>query len=107
MEIYNFKDHKKGDTFKSKEIALGFDITGATIRMHFKLEGGNQVVFKWETADNTFIIEDALLGVITMDSRILDYPAKKYVYDFELTDQNGNVTTYFGGAIKIIQDITV
>jgi hypothetical protein len=40
-----------------------------------------------------------------MNKRILDLPAT-YVYDFQVTDSLGNVTTYFKGSILIVQDIT-
>jgi hypothetical protein len=106
MTIYNFPNHRKGDTFRSKQINLGFDITGANIMIQFKLDSSESPVFSWLTANNTISIVDALNGVITMNSRVLDHPAKSYVYDFQFTDISGNVTTYFGGAIKIIQDIT-
>jgi hypothetical protein len=107
METYNFPNHRKGDTFKAREIVLGFDITGATIKMQFKIPSVNQVVFAWLTSDNTFTITNAVTGTIEMTSRILDFAKNTYVYDFQVTDANGNVTTYFDGSIKIIQDITV
>jgi hypothetical protein len=43
-----FPNHTKGDTFTSRDINLGFDITGSTIKMQFKLSGS---------------IQSALLGV--------------------------------------------
>jgi hypothetical protein len=106
MTIYNFPNHRKGDTFRAKQINLGFDITGATIKMQFKQEGGNAAIFSFLTSDSTITVVNALTGVIRMNSRVLDFPAKTYVYDFQYTDISGNITTYFGGSIKIIQDIT-
>jgi hypothetical protein len=37
---------------------------------------------------------------------ILDLKPATYVYDFQVTDSLGNVTTYFKGSILIVQDIT-
>ena len=106
MDIYNFPDHTKGDTFKGRDITLNFDITGAVIRMHFKSEGIDKVVFKWETTDNTFLVIDALTGKFRMESRILNFTPRRYIYDLEVTDSNGSVMTYLEGSIKITQDIT-
>jgi hypothetical protein len=106
MDIYNFPNHTKGDTFTTREINLGFDITGSTIKMQFKLSGSIQSAFAWSTLDNTFTVNNPLTGAITMNKRILDLKPATYVYDFQVTDSLGNVTTYFKGSILIIQDIT-
>jgi hypothetical protein len=47
MDIYNF-NHTKGDTLQV-DINLGFDITGSTIKMQFKLSGSIQSAFSWST----------------------------------------------------------
>lgn len=107
MTIYNFPNHRKGDTFRSRQITLGFNITGAEIKMQFKLSGTINTSFFWSTTDNSIIINDALNGVITMNSKLLDEKPLSYVYDFQIKDSAGNVTTYFKGAILIEQDITV
>ncbi|CAH56657.1 hypothetical protein PHG11b_30 [Flavobacterium phage 11b] len=106
MSIYNFPDHIKGDTFRTKQIVLNFDITGADIKMQFKVQGVNAVVFSFLTSDATISIIDAATGTIRMNSRILNENVNNYVYDFQFTDSLGNVTTYFSGSLKITQDIT-
>jgi hypothetical protein len=52
MDIYNFPNHKRR-YFTSRDINLGFDITGSTIKMQFKLSGSIQSAFSWSTLDNT------------------------------------------------------
>jgi hypothetical protein len=43
MDIYNFQPHKR--RYTSRDINLGFDITGSTIKMQFKLSGSIQSAF--------------------------------------------------------------
>lgn len=107
MTIYNFPNHHKGDTFRSRQINLGFNITGAEIKMQFKPQGTLATTFFWSTVDNSIIINNAVTGIITMNSKILDEKPAGYVYDFQIKDSAGNVTTYFKGAMLIEQDITV
>jgi hypothetical protein len=106
MTTYNFPNHYKGDTFRAKQISLGFDITGATIKMQFKQQGANAVAFEWLTSDNTIEVINATLGIIRMKTRILDFNTVSYFYDFQITTSNGDVTTYFNGSMKILQDIS-
>lgn len=107
MSTYNFPNHKKGDTFRARQINFGFNITGAIIKMQFRIAGASTVSFEWSTVDNTFNVTNATTGIVTMSKRILDFKPAKYVYDLQITDSNGNVTTYFEGSILITQDITV
>ena len=107
MTTYNFPNHTKGDTFKAREITLGFDVTDAEIKMQFKLPGSIQTAFEWSTVDDSFVVTNAATGVLTMNSKDLDLKPSTYVYDFQVKDQNDNITTYFKGALTIEQDITI
>lgn len=102
--MYNFPNHIKGDTFKERRINLGFDITNAVIQMQFKV--ADVTYFEWSTIDETFIVENAAEGIIVMTSAILDYAPISYLYDLQVIDVDGNVTTYFNGSLLIVQDIT-
>jgi hypothetical protein len=44
IAILNFPNHYKGDTFK-KQIIFNFDLTGATIKIKFKLQVNSPVAF--------------------------------------------------------------
>lgn len=107
MTIYNFPNHRKGDTFKARQIVLGFDITSSIIKMQFRLSGASNIAFEWATVDNSFVVTDAATGTITMNKRLLDFKPSSYVYDFQVTDSNGDITTYFEGSILIEQDKTI
>jgi len=107
MTTYNFPNHTKGDTFKAREITLGFDVTDAEIKMQFKLPGSIQAAFEWSTVDDSFVVTNAATGVLTMNSKDLDLKPSTYVYDFQVKDQNNNTKTYFKGTLLIEQDTTV
>jgi len=107
MTTYNFPNHTKGDTFRARQITLGFDITGLEIKMQFKLSGSIQPSFEWSTVDNSFTVSNAATGVIVMTSKVLDLRPLTYVYDLQTKDLSGNITTYFKGSLTIEQDITV
>jgi hypothetical protein len=107
MDTYNFPNHTKGDTFKARQINFGFNITGATIKMQFKFPGDNEVAFQWSTVDNTFTVNNAATGLITMNSKIIDVSPGSYDYDLQIKDINNIITTYFKGQMVIEQDVTV
>jgi hypothetical protein len=44
IAILNFPNYK-GDTFKNKQIIFNFDLTGATIKIKFKLQVNSPVAF--------------------------------------------------------------
>lgn len=107
MTTYNFPTHKKGDTFKARQINFGFSVAGCIIKMQFKIEGASTVSFEWSTVDSSFLVTNATTGLVTMNKKILNFKSATYLYDLQITDSNGNVTTYFEGSILITQDITV
>jgi hypothetical protein len=106
IAILNFPNHYKGDTFKNKQIIFNFDLTGATIKIKFKLQVNSPVAFSWLTADGTISIIDAVNGRITMNSKIIDVAPATYIFDCQITFADGRVQTYFAGTIIIEQDIT-
>tara|TARA_R110000782_G_scaffold3216_2_gene11859 strand:- start:225 stop:551 length:327 start_codon:yes stop_codon:yes gene_type:complete len=106
MAVYNFPDQLKGDTFKARQITFNFDITGARIDIQFKLIGSAQPVFFWSTFDNTITVSNTTTGVIIMTEKTINAASNIYLYDVQITDSNGKIQTYFGGKLKLIQDIT-
>jgi hypothetical protein len=102
MSIYNFPDHIKGDTFKSRLITLGFDITGGSVKMEFKATGDSLKTFEFSTLDGTIIITNYLIGEIQLQSRQINNRIGNYNYTFKLTNSNLDVKTYFKGSIKIV-----
>ena len=107
MTTYNFPNHTKGDTFKARQITLGFDVTGAEIKMQFKLPGSIQAAFEWSTVDDSFVVTNAATGVLIMTKMDLNFKPSAYVYDFQVKDADDNIKTYFKGSLLIEQDTTV
>jgi len=102
METYNFRNHKKGQSIDGLNIVLNFELTGSQIEMNFKSEGGIKTLFSWSTKENTFLIQDYLIGDVLMIHRVLDFPRNVYNYEFKVINPLGIPTTYFGGKLKIV-----
>jgi hypothetical protein len=106
--IYDFKNHTKGDTFKSRQFTFPFIITGASILMQFRLKPTSSTIvpsmYEWKTDDDSFEIISQYVAV--MNSKIIDEIAGTYNYDMQITFPSGEVFTYFKGTQKIIQDIS-
>jgi hypothetical protein len=72
MDIYNFKTIQKA-TLSSRDINLGFDIAGSTIKMQFNYRDRFNLLLAWSTLDNTFTVNNPLTGAITMNKRIFRF----------------------------------
>ncbi len=106
MTVYNFPDHVKGNTFKERKIKLGFNITGADVKMQFKVADNSNPFFEWSVSGDNLIVDNATQGILLMNKAILDFPPVTYFYDLQVIDADGNVTTYFKGSLSILNDIT-
>lgn len=106
MTVYNFPDHIKGNTFKERKIKLGFNITGADVKMQFKVADNSNSFFEWSVSGDNLIVDNATQGILTMSSVVLDFPPTTYFYDLLVIDADENVTTYFKGSLRIVQNIT-
>lgn len=104
MKSYQFPNHIKGDTFFSRKITFPFDISDCEINLDFRFPIGDKLAFSWSTEDLTF--EKINQNQIVMKSRILDLQPITYNYDLQVTFNNGDKKTYFGGTMEIKQDIT-
>jgi hypothetical protein len=106
IPILNFNDNVKGDTFPQKQITFNFDITNAKIEMQFKTQTNSKPAFFWSTEDNSIEIIDNINGVVIMHNKIINVAPAPYLYDCEIIFEDGTTTTYFGGTLTILQDIT-
>lgn len=103
-EQYNFKDVVRGNTFNQVKITFPFDITNSCISVQFRNKIGGKVAFEWGTSDNT--IDVLSTTEIYMTSRLMNYPAHKYYYDFTIVFSDGTTFTYFAGTMEITQNIS-
>jgi hypothetical protein len=101
MQIQNFTDCLKGDSFGAKTVNISIDITNITLRCQFRKSSKTGDLMKeaviTKVTANQFIIGDF----------IVDWEADlTYYYDVQFTYPSGKVKTYFGGSFKVIQDVT-
>ena len=117
--IYQFPDHKKGDTFgevsftiTSKSpttlVVAPIDLTGALVRIQFKKDKRSQcpALELNSLAGGGITITTPLEGKFRIDKRVIDIEAGTYEYDVEITLANGEVHTYVEGTLTILQDVT-
>lgn len=101
MQIQNFNDCLKGDSFGAKTVNISIDITNVDIKCQFRKSSktGDLMLDATitKTGSNQFIIEDF----------VIDWDADfTYYYDVQFTYLSGKVKTYFGGSFKVLQDVT-
>lgn len=103
----------KGDTFDGIQFKIlgtengsPIDLTGVAIRTQFRYDSRTGGIQKEITDGNGITISDAVNGIFSIDSFLLDWAADLYYFDVEITFPNGTVRTYIQGTIKVIQDIT-
>jgi hypothetical protein len=106
MELYNFPKHIKGDTFKSRSIFFNFDLTGASIKMQFKLKGNKTVAYEWTSTNGSIEIVLGTSGEIIIKQMLLNPPVGIYYYDLQITNILGLVRTIIGGSLEVKQNIT-
>ena len=99
---YNFSA-KKGDTRKAITFAdinvNGTPVVIASARMHVKKKA----------TDSEPVFVPVLLvsgDSVEISKQIWNIPARDYVYDIELTLDNGDVKTWISGTITITQDVS-
>jgi hypothetical protein len=108
-DYYNFRDHKKGDTYPKTKFNAAIDgvplnITGASIKM--MLRDRSKYVKKIFQNGEGITITNPAAGGFELDRQIIDIPAGEYTYDIQITLSDGSVKTYIYGAWTIKQDIT-
>lgn len=111
MKAYNFKDVVRGDSFGEKNIEiknelLPLDLTGVEIRSQFREKTKIGTLVKTLTNIDGIDVYDPTNGLFRVEDFIVDWPADIYYYDFQFTFPDESVKTYFGGYVKVIQDVT-
>lgn len=111
MSNYDFKNHKKGDTFEGVAFTVtkngsALDLTGASIRMQLREKSETGTLGATYTDGDGITITDPTNGVFTFDKQIIDIRAQKYYYDIEITLASGDVKSYIYGTWTITQDVT-
>ena len=95
-------DHKKGDTWDGIEIvattldannvSTPINLTGCTVLAEFRL-ANEKFAFKFETANETILIPEPLLGKFYFAPKKIDYSANTYYFDVQVSYPDGSVET--------------
>jgi hypothetical protein len=114
MKIYNFPDIVNGDTFKVRDVSIKndttetpIDLTDCLIKCEFRKDTKLGVVVETLEVGSGITLSDAVNGIFTIDNFNVNWGAGVYYYDFQFTFPNEVIQTYFGGYMKLIQDVTV
>lgn len=95
------ENHTKGTTFDGLEIFAQeenelnvlepIDLTDVEAIAQFKISIDGPVIFEFNTTDETILIPEPLSGKLYFASRIIDYPAKTYLFDVKLKFPDGRI----------------
>lgn len=102
---YNFGTQYRGDTIDAIDVTLPIDLTGATVRIEFRLNTKTGEVEKTISSGNGITVNDAAAGEITIDDFKIETAGKIY-WDLEVTTAAGAVKTYLNGSFNVLQDVT-
>ena len=112
-ETYNISNQIKGDTFDgveftlvNKDDSLPIVLTDALIKMQFRKNYKTGTLIKEINIDDGITVNDALLGVFTIDAFLIDWVIGGYYYDVEFTFSDGTVKTFISGYFNVVQDVT-
>ena len=113
MKTYNFKEHHKGDTFKSPTFRLTIngviqDIAEYEIRMQIRKDAAktSPVMAEFNTKDETIErLTPTTDGEFKLKNRILDIPRGIYKYDVEFI-KDEVVSTWMKGIVPITEEVT-
>lgn len=110
--VYDFPDHKRGDTFPSVAFTLTVDgvplnCSGSNVLSQFRAKDYSPVVLEFTTSDGTITIEGMDNNIIRFNERsgsdmLMD--AGKYFYDVDIQFPDGTNKTYIEGTINITTD---
>lgn len=112
MQIHNFSDILRGDTFNGALFVIDIndspaDLTGSRVDCWLR-EGSNvgAVRKKISTTTGGIVLTGPTNGEVTIKPFIANLPVGTYYYDLQIKFSSGKIKTYIGGSIAIIQDIT-
>jgi len=107
MQSYNF-EHKQGDDYNQTLIFKNSDgsfvnLTGSLVKFTIKRKVNGEIVIQ-----KTLTVIDAIQGKVkvSLSNTETNTLSWTYVFDYELTDATGIVTTILWGKMTILSDIT-
>jgi hypothetical protein len=104
----NFKPQYEGDTFNGWQFTitdgdnLPIDLTNVSILMQIKGRNGGTVYKNFEIGSGITLV-NALNGVFRLDS-FKNISVGNYVFDIQITYENGVIKTYIKGSYNVELD---
>lgn len=113
MVEYDFKCILLGDTFTSRDVTIKnkdtgefVDLTGYQINCEFRYKDKKGPLLKRIEVGDGIVLSSPLNGTFTIEQFDVNWASGVVYYDFEFIAPNGVKTTYFGGKLNVIQDVT-
>lgn len=110
--VYNMKEYIKGShvnsiifTFKNEQ-NIPIDLTGISAKMQIRKSYPTGKMVKEFTLGNGLTLNDAVNGVLQIDSFIIDFDVNKYHYDIKFEFPTGKIKIYVKGELNVIQNVT-
>ena len=121
MNSYDILRQVRGDTFAGISFELNtqaspsdplvpISLVGATVKMQVRIEPDSATnLIEWISSNAAQI---TITGIDNNKINILakripaNAPAKKCVYDVQITFADGTIKTYIGGIFEILKDVT-
>lgn len=107
MQSYNF-EHKQGDDYNQTLVFKNSDntfvnLTGSLVKFTIKRKVNAEIIIQ-----KTLTVIDAIQGKVKVSLSNIETNTLSwtYVFDYELTDSTGIVTTILWGKMTILSDIT-
>lgn len=103
------KDETTTDPVTGEEVTnkVPIDLTGSTVRMHVRKSPDSDLVLELSTAGPGGItLTDAAQGEVRVGGFTVPDITGRYVYDLEVENSSGNVTTYLHGDFEVSPDVT-
>lgn len=112
--IYNFPEHRCGDTWKGiysitiSECNSAVNLTDCDIYIHFrsKLDIASPVFLELSTENKSIEIISKEDGTIRLPSKIISIPVGDYSYDLQVNFPTGRSKSYLTGSFKILPQTT-
>jgi len=115
--IYNFENWFRGDTFEgftftltegeTEETATPIDVTGALIKMQFRLgDKDGDIGIEISTLDGTIEIVDGAGGIIYIKPFDVVLTPAEYFYDLQIVFTDDVKLTPFQGVVIVDNDTT-
>lgn len=114
MQTYDILAQRRGDTFAGVKFIFNLNaspvsLLGCSIMMQVRQEAdASEFVMSWSSANSEITIGGTSNNEVTILPKLIptNAPARKCVYDLQITFPDSKVKTWVAGAFEILKDVT-